>query len=95
MNTMEPLPAPLRPFADEEGRLRQWPVKWSKQRLALEWLVDAFEADRRYTEKEVNAVLNTHHTFGDWAMLRRLMCDLGLLARERDGSVYWRVAPQP
>lgn len=90
MSALPAPPAPLRPFADAEGRLHQWPAKWSKQRLALDWLADAFEPGRRYSENEVNARLNEHHTFGDWAMLRRLMCDLGLLAREPDGSAYWR-----
>jgi hypothetical protein len=85
-----PATGPLRPFFDDEGRLRQWPVKFSYQKLALAWLVSAFEPGRRYTEKEVNALLNDRHTFGDWAMLRRALCDLRLLERKTDGSAYWR-----
>ena len=45
---------------------------------------------RSYTEKEVNALLDERHTFGDFFLLRRELCDSGLLQRERDGSRYWR-----
>ncbi len=83
----------LRPFFDDAGRLRQWPTKFSLQQAALAWLASAFEPGRRYTEKQVNEVLNAHHTFGDWALLRRGLCDARLLVRETDGSAYWR-APE-
>jgi len=91
---MTPMTAPrIRPFLDDAGRIRQWPVKRGKQLALLGWLATTFERDRRYTEKEVNAHLNAYHTFGDWALLRRELCDLRLLAREADGSAYWRVDP--
>lgn len=85
--------ARLRPFLDAAGRVRQWPVKRARQLVLLDWLATTFEPGRRYTEQEVNAHLNALHTFGDWALLRRELCDLRLLARESDGSAYWRVAP--
>lgn len=83
--------ARLGPFLDDQGRVRQWPVKRAKQLTLLRRMAEAFEPGRRYTEKEVNARLNELHTFGDWALLRRELCDLHLLAREPDGSAYWRV----
>jgi hypothetical protein len=41
-----------------------------------------------YTEKQVNAIIARFHE--DVAGLRRDLIDRGMLARERDGSRYWR-----
>lgn len=76
-------------YRDGEGRYTMWPARRKIQIALLESLVDAFEPGRRYTEIEVNGVLNRRHTFGDPATLRRDMVDLGLLHRERDATAYW------
>lgn len=76
---------------DAEGRLKQWPVKQKLQLLAMPAFADAIPPGQRFSEREVNDLLNLHHTFGDPAMLRRYLCDLGYLGRERDGSAYWRI----
>lgn len=88
---MVTFPAELKNFLDAEGRLRQWPTKQKLQLLAIPALAEAIPAGQRFTEREINELLNRWHTFGDPALLRRLLCDMGYLARERDGSVYWRV----
>jgi hypothetical protein len=46
------------------------------------------ETEQSYTEKEVNMILARFHE--DTPGLRRDLVDAGLLARERDGSRYWR-----
>ncbi|HET9325734.1 MAG TPA: DUF2087 domain-containing protein [Candidatus Eisenbacteria bacterium] len=88
------LPRELRPFVDEEGRLTQWPVRQKVQRMALAYLADAFEPGREYGEREVNEILREWHTFGDWALLRRWLCDWDHMERERDGTRY-RLRPAP
>lgn len=83
----------LAPFLDSEGRLTNWPSPRrgkGLQEMALEYLAQHFEYDRRYTEKEVNALLNTYHTFGDAALLRRELFERGYLNRLKDGTQYWR-----
>jgi hypothetical protein len=87
----------LATFMDGEGRLKAWPSrkKRSVQLLALSWLAAKFERGRDYTEFEVNAILNEHHTFGDWALLRREMFELGLLCRTPDVRRYWLPEPPP
>ena len=95
MNAPAPWPGELRPFLDDAGRLRQWPARQRLQRLAIAHLADKFEAGRDYTEKEVNFLLLEWHTFGDWALLRRLLYDWKHLDRERDGTRYRRVAGAP
>ena len=81
----------LKSYLDEQGRVKEWPSrnKGKFQKLVLEYLASKFEVDAIYTEKEVNALLNGHHTFGDPAMLRRELFERGLIDRKRDGSAYW------
>jgi hypothetical protein len=75
---------------DEQARLVRLPNKLTVQRLAMWWLWTIFEAGRTYTEREVNAILNAHHTFGDQATLRRELVNMKLLDRKPDCSVYWK-----
>jgi hypothetical protein len=82
----------LKNYLDEEGRVKEWPSKRNKgkfRQLVLEYLASKFELGVTYTEKEVNTLLNQHHTFGDPALLRREMFENGLIDRMRDGSAYW------
>jgi len=77
-------------FIDESGRITAWPKKHEKKRAVLLYLAEKFEADRRYTEREVNDVITRWHTFGDLFLLRRGMIEEKYLCRTRDGSAYWR-----
>ena len=85
----------LRAFLDGEGRLTAWPARRKKQLAALFFLAENFEDNRRYPEKEVNALLDGRHALRDPASLRRALVDWGFLKRERDGSAYWLAQPQP
>jgi len=71
-----------------DGTIRQIPRQAGKLRVILNYLINAFEADKFYTEKEVNVILKRFNE--DVSGLRRDLVDAGLLARERDGSRYWR-----
>ena len=80
---------------DESGRLVRLPNKLSVQQMAMWALWTQFAARRRYTEKDVNAILNAHHTFGDQATLRRELINMKLLGRKSDCSEYWKEAHRP
>jgi hypothetical protein len=73
-----------------DGTIRQIPSQVGKLRVILDYLVTAFTPGMNYTEKEVNSILRRFHL--DTAGLRRDLVDARLLARESDGSRYWRVA---
>lgn len=78
-------------FLKPDGTIRQIPNSRSqpeKFRIILNYLISAFETDRNYAEKEVNTIIKRFND--DIAGLRRDLIDSGLLARERDGSKYWR-----
>ena len=80
----------LKHFLDTEGRLTQWPSKRPLQLIALEHLATKLEIGQVYSEKDINKLLNSWHTFGDPALLRRELYELGLLNRRKDGAEYWR-----
>lgn len=80
---------------DSDGKLTRWPHKFAVQRVAMWGLWIRFDAKRRYTEKEVNSVLNAWHLFGDHATLRRELINMQLLARKPDCSAYWKNAQKP
>lgn len=86
---------PLRGFLDEEMRLMRIPARLKVRFVALCYLAGRFEPGARYTEKEVNALLNRWCAFRDPATLRRELYDFRFLNRERDGSFYWLEDPQP
>jgi hypothetical protein len=104
-----PTPAPVRDTAidhkhiervqrsfDEEFRLMRWPSRRMDQVTALWLLWSRIPSAREMSEKEVNALLRDRHLFGDHALLRRELCELGLMSRTRDGSIYRRVErPMP
>jgi len=79
----------LKTFLNADGTLKQIPPMGNKLLIILNFIVDAFEFDANYTEKEVNTILRRFHV--DTAALRRYLVDHGLMAREGDGSRYWRV----
>ncbi len=80
---------------DSQGRLMRWPVKFSVQRLAMWALWTHFDAKRRYTEPEVNAILRRANLFFDHATLRRELVNHKLLARKDDCSEYRKLPARP
>ena len=68
------------------SRLVEIPANQAKRSIVVERLALEFEPGLRYTEREVNSVLQVFHP--DYAALRRYLVDDGMLSRA-DGS-YWR-----
>jgi hypothetical protein len=79
----------LKNFLNADGTLKQIPPMGNKLIVILNFIVGAFAFDTNYTEKEVNTILRRFHI--DTAALRRYLVDYGLMARESDGTRYWRV----
>jgi len=80
----------IKPFLNEEGKIKQIPAKQSKKLLIYEYLAEKFDDDQEYSEKSVNELINAWHTFGDCFFLRRGLVETGFLCRLSDGSKYWR-----
>jgi hypothetical protein len=80
---------------DAQARLLRWPGKRPEQVFALWCLWMAFDGKRRYSEREVNEVLNAHHAFGDHCLLRRELVETRLLERTPGGEQYRKLAARP
>ena len=78
----------LKNFLDAEGRLTAYPAKRKMKLHALSYMAGFFEQGRVYTEKEVNALLNEHHTYGDPATLRRELFNHRFISRDDYGREY-------
>ncbi len=87
--TQEDVRKVLKTFLNADGTLKQIPPMGNKLSIILNFIVDAFAFDANYTEKEVNTILRRFHV--DTAALRRYLVDHQLMARESDGTRYWRV----
>lgn len=85
----------LRNFLDEKKRLTGFPAKRKMKIYALFYLAEKFEADRDYTERQINDLLLSWHTFADPATLRRELYDYHFLDRSPDGRVYRLGATPP
>ena len=70
-----------------EGRLKEIPAQLKKRQVILRRLLEEFEPDRRYPEKELNQILKAFHE--DTATLRREF--IGNRMMQRENGVYWRV----
>lgn len=83
----------LKGYLDDNGKFDRMPGKRQKKKveLMLQYLAEQFEKGRTYTEREVNEILNSHHSFDDPAILRRLMFGSQLLNRTLDGKAYWKL----
>jgi hypothetical protein len=99
-----PVPAPpvdaahiqrIARFFDSKRRLVSWPAK-AEYRAACLWVLwSRLPSGGEITEDDLNRQIRASHLFGDHALLRRELCDRGMLARTADGRRYHRVEQKP
>lgn len=68
-------------------KLKSIPVQNKKKQIILEKIVESFERDRTYTEKEVNLIIADFHD--DFCTIRRDFIGFSLM--EREDGIYKRV----
>src|SRR5437588_12165812 len=71
----------------EGTHLKEIPASRKKRSVILKWLANQFDPEMRYTEVQVNEILQHYHP--DSATLRREMIGEHLLQREK--GFYWRM----
>ncbi|HZY49846.1 MAG TPA: DUF2087 domain-containing protein [Devosia sp.] len=76
-----------------DGIVTRWPKKTVERQRVLAHLAQLFERGRTYREAEVNEILRAHHTFEDWALLRREMFEAQIFDRDPRTQTYWRLDP--
>ena len=72
----------------EGPRLKEIPASRKKRSVVLRWLANLFEPGTRFTEAQVNVIIQRHHP--DASALRREMIGEHLLQREH--GIYWRAS---
>ncbi|MEA4857069.1 MAG: DUF2087 domain-containing protein [Solidesulfovibrio sp.] len=80
---------------DADGRLVRWPSKRGLQLTCLWALWAAIPAREVFDEPGITRLLGAAHDFGDPVLLRRELCDLGLLWRTTDCRAYRRLERKP
>jgi DNA-binding CsgD family transcriptional regulator len=69
------------------GPLELFPLKEKRRVIILRHILKQFDANKNYTEKEVNAILKP--LYDDYVLLRRNLIEYGFMDRTQDGSSYW------
>ena len=82
-------------YFDSEGRLSSSPAKPTLQCICLWALWSKLPPGVVIAEADLNRYIRTNHLFGDHALLRRELCNQGLLSRTADGREYRRVERPP
>lgn len=80
----------LKSFLDNEGRLTSMPAKRKMKLHILVYLSEKIVYGRVYNEREINALLDEWHTYGDPVTLRRELVDHKILVRDPYGKEYKR-----
>ena len=68
-------------------KLKVFPSKEKRKIVVLTQIARQFEAGKRYTEKEVNQIIQ--EIYADYVTIRRFLVDYGFLERTRDCKEYW------
>lgn len=76
----------IKTYMDENGGVKQFPVKEKKKIIILGEIMKNFLRNREYTEDEVNKILKRMHE--DYPTLRRALIEYGFLERTNDCKIY-------
>lgn len=68
-------------------KLKSLSPKEKKKIVILRKIIEEFDRGRRYTEKEVNTILEG--IYDDYATIRRYLIEYGFMDRTRDCREYW------
>lgn len=74
----------------KNNKIYLWPKRKESKHILFAYLVKKFETGRKYTEKEVNEILQEHISILNVAFWRRALYDSYYLNRTRNGRKYWR-----
>ena len=79
----------------ENGIMTRWPNQTAIQGLCLWVFWAALPARTDLSEKDINTLVKSGHSFGDHALLRRSLLDHKLVTRTADGKIYRRIEQAP
>jgi len=79
----------LKRYFNENNELivKDFPAREKRKIIILKHLTEEFDREKKYSEKEVNAILKNF--YDDIATIRRYLIEYGFLKRTKDGKAYW------
>ncbi len=85
----------LRNFINQDGLLKQMPVKHRLRASVYLWAAEGLEEDKRYSEGQINAHIQRILAFKDPVTIRRALVECGIIDRTPDGREYWKTEKTP
>ncbi|MCL2287502.1 MAG: DUF2087 domain-containing protein [Firmicutes bacterium] len=78
----------LNRYFDEDGQLviKNFPAKEKKKIIIMQKIMENFELNHVYSEKEVNEILQAYYE--DFVTIRRYLIQYGFLVRDKNGTNY-------
>ena len=73
----------------KDGKLTNIPKKKKNKQLIFDQIIEKFQYNNDYSEKEVNDILK--EIYPDFAILRRYLVDWKLLERDKYGNTYRKI----
>ena len=77
----------IKKLFNDQGQLSRFPSKEKEKLIVLLQIVNEFEPESIYNEKELNQKLK--NIYPDFPLIRRYLIEYGFLDRKKDGSQYW------
>lgn len=68
-------------------KIKDIPVKEKRKYILLTLIIEEFDKNKVYNEKEINEILK--EIYSDFAFFRRYLIDYQFLSRTNDGKKYW------
>ena len=78
-------------LVNELDEIIRWPKKPTDKEVVINYLATKFESNKKYTEKEINGIIDHYHLFNDIPPLRRKLVSRKFLGRADDGSEYGEI----
>lgn len=70
-----------------DGSLDTFPSKEKRKLIVLQNILNHFEPNRIYSEKEINEIIKP--IYNDFATIRRYLIEYGFMERSKDCTEYW------
>ncbi len=79
----------IQKLLNADGAVTRWPKHPDERLDVLKYLLTKFEAEKKYSEMQVNMVIKKWHAFNDHPLLRRELLSANMMDRTPDGKEYW------
>ena len=73
--------------ADNQLLIKSFPAKEKNKLIILQKIIQDFEVNKQFSEKEVNDMLKRYYS--DFVSIRRYLVEYGFLDRSSNGMYYW------